>query len=274
MACRKTLFMRCCRPRMDSCGWARRRDSRASMDTSFASSTGRPFPALPGDDIRCLLEDRTGGLWVGTASGLTRLKNGRAHTFSTAEGLPGGALQALVSTDDGGVWVLTAGGLAFADVSSIDAARTGFSQPAGLESVTALSITPDGGGGLWIATVQGLRHMVNGRIQRGPDALGGNQNRRRLPMRLEIRPRCMLRRRVASSGSQNGNLVTIADAGSLPAGRHSSSACNGPACNGPACNDRGGVGCWKKQCHPVPGRPPCSLHGWCGVAGNAGDDPL
>ena len=132
-------------------------------------------PALPGDDIRCLLEDRTGGLWVGTASGLTLFMNGQEKMFASANGLPTGAVKALLQGQDGRVWVLTAGGLAYANAASRSNAGTEFSQLAGLDSETVLSILADGGDGLWIATTQGLRHLTHGQLQASRSVFAGSR---------------------------------------------------------------------------------------------------
>ena len=39
---------------------------------SFAVLDKNSTPALPGNDVRCLLETKDGALWIGTSDGLAR----------------------------------------------------------------------------------------------------------------------------------------------------------------------------------------------------------
>jgi signal transduction histidine kinase/ligand-binding sensor domain-containing protein/ActR/RegA family two-component response regulator len=63
-------------------------------------------------DIRCLMQDRTGFLWVGTEGGLFRYDGRQFRLYGIAEGLPSVEIQALNETPDGVIWVATLGGLA------------------------------------------------------------------------------------------------------------------------------------------------------------------
>ena len=134
-------------------------------------------PALAGTDIRCLLEDRTGALWVGRASGVTRLKSGRAVTFGPDDGVPTGAVRTVLQSGDGRLWILTAGGLAVAAREGLDTGKIRFrtlSQRDGMISNHVLSLVRDAGDGVWIGTSEGLSYAEGTRVTPGPTLMTGN----------------------------------------------------------------------------------------------------
>ena len=61
--------------------------------------------------IYCLLQDRAGYLWAGTANGLFRYDGTRFERFGPARGLPSAAISNLVQTRDGTLWAATGDGL-------------------------------------------------------------------------------------------------------------------------------------------------------------------
>jgi signal transduction histidine kinase/CheY-like chemotaxis protein/ligand-binding sensor domain-containing protein len=63
--------------------------------------------------VNCLLQDRSGFLWIGTESGLYQYDGSRFWQFGPKEGLPSGFVRALTSDRDGRLWVATRDGLAF-----------------------------------------------------------------------------------------------------------------------------------------------------------------
>ena len=82
------------------------------MATVLCFSIRASKPALPGNDVSCLLATSDGALWIGTGDGLARLQDGVVTTFTTANGMPGNSIRALrqgredtvnVSTQDGSV---------------------------------------------------------------------------------------------------------------------------------------------------------------------------
>ena len=62
--------------------------------------------------VNCLIQDRTGYLWVGTDNGLFRYDGSSFRTFSHAEGLPNSEIRALAESPDGALWAGTQGGVA------------------------------------------------------------------------------------------------------------------------------------------------------------------
>jgi signal transduction histidine kinase/ligand-binding sensor domain-containing protein len=72
------------------------------------------FPTLPANLwIRAGLEDKTGGIWIGTSdAGVFYLKDHTAVQYATQSGLPSDGVSCLAPSRDGGVWVCTANGMA------------------------------------------------------------------------------------------------------------------------------------------------------------------
>lgn len=67
---------------------------------------------LAGDDVRAILQDARGLLWIGTTTGLSRFDGETFRTFGTADGLPHTSVADLLQDRDGTLWVATGGGLA------------------------------------------------------------------------------------------------------------------------------------------------------------------
>jgi signal transduction histidine kinase/ligand-binding sensor domain-containing protein/ActR/RegA family two-component response regulator len=65
--------------------------------------------------VNCLLQDRSGFLWIGTESGLYEYDGSRFWQFGVKEGLPSEFVRALSLDRDGRLWVGTRDGLAFSN---------------------------------------------------------------------------------------------------------------------------------------------------------------
>ncbi len=63
--------------------------------------------------VNCLLQDRSGFLWIGTESGLYQYDGSRFWQLGPKDGLPSGFVRALSLDRDGRLWVGTRDGLAF-----------------------------------------------------------------------------------------------------------------------------------------------------------------
>jgi signal transduction histidine kinase/CheY-like chemotaxis protein len=63
-------------------------------------------------DVHCLMQDRTGFLWVATEGGLFRYDGRQFVPYTPEQGLPSAQVYALHQTADGVIWAGTAGGLA------------------------------------------------------------------------------------------------------------------------------------------------------------------
>ncbi len=107
---------------------------------------------------QCILQDRTGFLWVGTQNGLFRYDGSQFIRFGVEDGLPGAGVESMHETRDGTLWVGTTVGLA----KRID---TGYGQSkfervvmkdSGVEGVRQNAITSDSKERLFVGTGKGL----------------------------------------------------------------------------------------------------------------------
>jgi signal transduction histidine kinase len=118
-----------------------------------------PYP-IGISDSNGLLQDRDGGLWIGTVErGLIHIHQGRADTFTQLDGLSGNITLSLFEDREGSIWVSTTDGLdrfRQLPVSTISV-RQGLSS----DATTALLTASDGS--VWIATHDGLTRWKNGR---------------------------------------------------------------------------------------------------------------
>ena len=121
---------------------------------SFSPSPALDSSGAQAGEVRALLEDRDGTLWVGTLGhGVIRISEGKATSFTTTEGLPSDEVLGLYEDRAGTVWLGTAGGLARYD------GRGGFAQvnaQGPLSKRVILSITEDAEGRLWMGTDAGV----------------------------------------------------------------------------------------------------------------------
>jgi signal transduction histidine kinase/streptogramin lyase len=123
--------------------------------------------------ITALAADAAGGLWIGTAGGLSRRDPGAdgfrswRHVRGDDASLPAGAVTAVRPATDGRVWVGTGSGLARFDPATGSAERFAHEpdDPRSLADDTVLSLHVDRAGRLWVATYRGLSRL-------DPDAEG------------------------------------------------------------------------------------------------------
>ncbi|MCE9671751.1 ATP-binding protein [Myxococcus stipitatus] len=120
-----------------------------------------PFP-VPGPDARpevtALFRDASGGLWMGTDSGLVSWNGTVARRFTAVDGLPAG-VTSLLSDSRGNLWVGTRrGGLVRREADGFSAPLHG----AGLADAEVLSLLEDRDGNLWVGTYSGLFRLRDG----------------------------------------------------------------------------------------------------------------
>ncbi|MCP3961446.1 MAG: hypothetical protein GY719_26680 [bacterium] len=120
-----------------------------SRDDRWTSYTARE--GLAAELVWDLHEDRAGGLWIATASGLHRLQDGTIRTYTTRDGLGDDEIVTLGEDLEGNLWVGTGGGLSRLDGGSFVSYTTEHGLPgADLETIQA-----DRDGNLWLATLGG-----------------------------------------------------------------------------------------------------------------------
>lgn len=107
---------------------------------------------------QCILQDRTGFLWVGTQNGLFRYDGSQFIRFGVEDGLPSPSVESMHETRDGTLWVGTTVGLAKRN-------DTGYGQSkfervvmkdSGVEGVRQNAITSDSQGRMFVGTGKGL----------------------------------------------------------------------------------------------------------------------
>jgi len=161
--------------------------------------------------ITAIWPRRAGGLWVGTRNGeLHTFERGRFNRVPWPESPQADQIVGMyedpqrvlwVATSHQGLYRLTPGAqsIRFPAILGVQAIVGGGSEPLylasrtmglgvvesgqtrwlgrteGLGSNKALSLLPDGEGGLWVGTADGLRHYANGTIQRLGEGAGPHQ---------------------------------------------------------------------------------------------------
>ncbi|MBC8096985.1 MAG: hypothetical protein H7Y43_14355 [Akkermansiaceae bacterium] len=116
-------------------------------------SKGQPIEIPPVySEIKSLLVDRHGVLWVGTSGlGLARYHNGQFTYLTKADGLGSDHITSLFEDVEGSLWIGTRDGLS----QLTDLKFPIFSHKDGLTTGAAHSVAAAPGGGLWIGTSGG-----------------------------------------------------------------------------------------------------------------------
>ena len=138
---------------------------------------------MPADDVSALEMDEQGILWIGTGSGLVRLKDSQWTLYTTAEGLTSESVAYLLDDDRGNLWVGSNKGLmqiAKRELNEFAEGRTSFiparvyrredglpSSECTPGSQPAATRTRDGR--LWFPTIEGL-------VSVNPEELRTNTN--------------------------------------------------------------------------------------------------
>ena len=120
---------------------------------------------LPGTlqrfDVRRLIRDRDGSLWIGTNDrGLLHVHAGRTDMYASRDGLSEDVINDLLEDQEGNIWVATRNGLdRFRNL-----AVTTLTAKQGLSSASVESVIADRNGSIWLSTAAGLNTWSNGRI--------------------------------------------------------------------------------------------------------------
>jgi signal transduction histidine kinase len=135
----------------------------------FNEIAGRPFV-----DVRTIAQDKSGGLWFGTAGGgLVRWQNGSFRRFERNTGLSSNFIECLHFADDGTLWIGTFGG-------GLDRFQDGklsvINREQGLPNGVIAHIESDGQGFFWMSSFAGilrasekdLNRCADGRIAKVP----------------------------------------------------------------------------------------------------------
>jgi ligand-binding sensor domain-containing protein len=130
--------------------------------TSYRTKDG-----LPNNQVRAVLSDRHGALWVGTTAGLARLQNGKFTTFGTSDGLANSRITSIYEDADGILWLGTRGGLIRLQGGRFFNIR----ETEGLPNNYIFNVLDDGQGNFWLGSAKGI-----GRVRKADlDALSAGK---------------------------------------------------------------------------------------------------
>ena len=116
---------------------------------------------LPSPHVMALLQDRHGGIWVGTQNGLCRYDGSQFECFTVADGLAGNHTSCLMEDGRSRIWVGTGdwSGQNGRGVSCYDGQSwQTFTQADGLGANVVRTLLEDRQGDLWLGTRGGLSH--------------------------------------------------------------------------------------------------------------------
>jgi ligand-binding sensor domain-containing protein len=125
----------------------------------------KPFtsPGFDGTSLNvvALLQDRNGGLWIGTANrGIYRVYHGQVDRFGTEEGLPGNIVLRFFEDLEGNIWVATNRGVECFHQQPV----ISFSKQEGLSNDNVVSVLASQDGAVWLSNGNSLDSIKNGRI--------------------------------------------------------------------------------------------------------------
>ena len=128
-------------------------------------SVWKPFtsPGFDGTrlDVVALLQDRDGGLWIGTANrGVYRIYHGQVDRFGTEDGLPGNLVSRFFEDHEGNIWVATNKGVECFHQQPV----ISFSEREGLSADNVVSVLASRDGTVWLSNGNSLDSIKDGRI--------------------------------------------------------------------------------------------------------------
>jgi signal transduction histidine kinase/ligand-binding sensor domain-containing protein len=147
--------------------WAGTRHGLMSFDgVTFTKWQPAPGEKLPNDDVRSLLKDRDGSLWIGTGLGLAHLVSGHLRVFPGIKGV----VEQIVQDRTGTIWYTRAqfvpgthpGPLCRVDGKQIKC----FASSDGVPFGVANAIAEDDQGYLWVASASQLIRWKSGVSQK------------------------------------------------------------------------------------------------------------
>jgi signal transduction histidine kinase/ligand-binding sensor domain-containing protein/CheY-like chemotaxis protein/HPt (histidine-containing phosphotransfer) domain-containing protein len=112
---------------------------------------------LPSDTVDALFQDPSGTVWIGTANGLARLREGKIEAVGP---FAGRSVCAFALGHDGALWLGTGGGGA---ARLAEGSLTTWTTRDGLPSDRVTALVVDRAGDLWAGTDQGLARLRHGR---------------------------------------------------------------------------------------------------------------
>src|SRR6266699_811223 len=126
----------------------------------------RETDGLAQNSVYAVYQSGDGTVWAGTLSGgVSRFKDGRFITYTTASGLASNTVTSILETRDGTIWFATSSGLS----SLSNGQWRTYAAPDGLASENANCLFEHSSGTLWIGTSGGLAFLSSGHVQVPPN---------------------------------------------------------------------------------------------------------
>lgn len=120
-----------------------------AIEDGQPSLTLRTAQGLPAASITGMAHDGDGNLWLASAAGLARVRQGAAQLFGVSDGLPAGEVTAVMIDRERGLWLGTrAAGLVHLTDRTLDT-QAG---PPGLEGREGFSLCEADDGAMWFGT--------------------------------------------------------------------------------------------------------------------------
>jgi ligand-binding sensor domain-containing protein/signal transduction histidine kinase len=108
---------------------------------------------MAGDAVQVVYESHDGTLWIGTKSGMSRLRDGKFHNYSVRDGLLSDVVRCIYEDREGDLWIATGKGLnRLSQGGTMDA----FAMPNDLPNDSVRAVSQDRGGRIWIGSNNGL----------------------------------------------------------------------------------------------------------------------
>ena len=133
---------------------------------------------LGGGPVHAIYEDGEGAVWIGTGDGLSRFRDARWTTWTTAQGLPEGGVQGIVEDGADGLWLMTPAGVLRLSCSSLTGpektlpyvlyGRTEGLRLASNGSMANPRIARSRDGRLWVCTEDGVAVIDPSRVRSNP----------------------------------------------------------------------------------------------------------
>ncbi|MEO6569417.1 MAG: two-component regulator propeller domain-containing protein [Opitutaceae bacterium] len=120
----------------------------------YDAQLGKKELLLKGDSINVLLCDRQGALWIGTARGLFRYRDGALSAFQKSDGLAGQDVKAIVEDSEGSLWIGTQDGLSHLTDVKFPTHAIGADLAPGV-----LAVAASARGGIWAAHGGGITYL-------------------------------------------------------------------------------------------------------------------
>jgi ligand-binding sensor domain-containing protein len=129
------------------------KDMSFKVSNPYSFSSFGKLQGLKHGIVTCLLQDKSGNLWICSAAGVTRYDGRSFSNFTVKQGLAFNDVRSVLQDRWGNIWFGTLGG----GVSKFDGISfTNFTMKDGLCNNFVVSMTEDDSGNIWFATWDGV----------------------------------------------------------------------------------------------------------------------